>query len=223
MEFIDDLPIRKVPGVGKVMHEQLDLMGIKTLGDVKKYSDKMLIKKFGRYGHRLVELSGNIDKSAVEPISVAKSVSSETTLPANTDDKPMLKKYLLRQADDVGWQLRKSGLRAKAVTLKVKHNDFRQVTRRTSLIDPTQSSETIYKAATRLLDEYVIRKKVRLIGVGTSGLVSINMPEQIELFADLTADQKKDDANWEKVDKTVDSIVRKFGKDTIRKASTSED
>jgi len=223
MEFIDNLPIRKVPGVGKVMHEQLDLVGIKTLGDVKKYSDRMLIKKFGRYGHRLIELSGNIDKSAVEPISVAKSVSSETTLPVNTTDKPMLKKYLLRQADDVGRQLRKSGLRAKTVTLKVKHNDFKQVTRRTSLIDPTQSSETIYKTATKLLDEYAIKKKVRLIGVGTSGLVSIDMPEQIELFADLTNDLKKEDASWEKVDKTVDSIVRRFGKDAIRKASTGED
>jgi len=171
----------------------------------------------------LIELSGNIDKSAVEPISVAKSVSSETTLPVNTTDKPMLKKYLLRQADDVGRQLRKSGLRAKTVTLKVKHNDFKQVTRRTSLIDPTQSSETIYKTATKLLDEYAIKKKVRLIGVGTSGLVSIDMPEQIELFADLTNDLKKEDASWEKVDKTVDSIVRRFGKDAIRKASTGED
>ena len=223
MEFIEDLPIRKVPGVGKVMHEQLDLMGIKTLGDVKKYSDRMLIKKLGRYGHRLIELSGNIDKSAITPSSVAKSVSSETTLPVNADDKALLKKYLLIQAEDVGRQLRESGLKAKTVTLKVKHNDFKQVTRRTSLVNPTQSSETIYKTAKRLLDEYTIRKKVRLIGVGTSGLVSIDMPEQIELFADLTTDPKKEDANWEKVDETVDSIIRKFGKDAIRKASTSED
>ena len=220
--FIDGLPIRKVPGVGKMMHQQLDQMGIKTLGEVRKYSDQTLTKKLGRYGQRLIDLSGNVDKSKVTPSHTAKSVSSETTLAENTADKALLKGHLLRRAESVARQLRKSGQRARTVTLKVKHSDFRQVTRRTSLSDPTQSSKAIYDAAVDLLDRYAIKKHVRLIGVGTSGLVPVDMPKQAELFGDLSVGANRDDTDWEKVDAAVDSIVRKFGKDVIGKASNIE-
>lgn len=215
LAFIQTLPIRKVPGVGRVAHEQLDLIGIRTLGDVSKLSEKALKAKLGKFGYRLRELSRNIDKSIVSPLSVTKSVSSETTLLENTKDKVLLNRHLMRQSESVGRQLRKAGVRSKTITVKIKHADFRRATRSTTLNKPTQSSETIYKAASALLLNYTIKQPIRLVGVGASGLLSDDTPEQMALFGN----GRKADKNWEKVDSALDAIAHKYGKNIINKAS----
>ncbi len=214
-QFIRSLPIRKVPGVGKVTHEQLDRMGIKTLGEVSKLSDKVLAEKLGKFGSRLRDLSQNVDKSTVSPSSVAKSVSSETTLLENTRDRKLLCRHLLRQSESVGRQLRRAGLRARTVTVKLKAEDFKRATRSTTLVAPTQSADTIYKAAGDLLTAFSLKKPVRLIGVGTSGLISDDAPEQMALFGNGGKTHKA----WESVDAALDSITKKYGRDVIKKAS----
>lgn len=215
LPFIQDLPIRKVPGVGKVMHAQLDMIGIKTLGDVSRLSENTLEAKLGKFGYRLRDLALNIDKSIVSPLSTAKSISTETTLMEDTKDKDLLTRHLMRQSENVGRRLRQAGVRAKTVTVKVKHADFRRATRSTTLNTPTQSSDTIYKAANKLLLTYTIEKPIRLIGVGAAGLLTDNTPEQMPLFGS----GKKTDKNWEKVDSALDAITHKYGKNIINKAS----
>ncbi len=78
--FIFSLPIQKVPGIGKNSMKSMQLLQIKTLGDIKKYSLPVLTQKFGKMGKRLLELSKGIDKSRVETNYIRKSISSETTL-----------------------------------------------------------------------------------------------------------------------------------------------
>jgi len=212
--FIASLPIRKVPGVGKVAHRQLDQIGIKTLGDVRKHSKTMLMDRLGKFGNRLIELSHGIDDSSVIPYTPAKSVSSEETLSADTTDKDILGTLILKQSETVGRQLRKSEAKAKKVILKVKHSDFKQFTRSITLSQATQSSEVIYKKAKELLDAYTIKKRIRLIGVGASGLVPCGTPAQMRLFDS----HGKQNDNWEKIDKAVDDISRKFGKGIIQRA-----
>ncbi|MFH2218640.1 MAG: DNA polymerase IV [Pseudomonadota bacterium] len=211
--FIQSLEIRKVPGVGSVTAGNLAALGIETLGDVGKYPLKTLLKKLGKFGKRLKALSEGIDPSPVIPFTAAKSVSSEETLAENTRDQDLLKQHILMQAEDIGRQLRKLGMRARTITLKIKHADFKQVTRSVTIKNPTQSSETIYRKAGELLDVYRILKDVRLIGVGASGLVCADRPEQLNLFGD----EKDPNHRWEKVDKTVDSISIKFGNDIIKR------
>jgi len=212
--FIASLPIRKVPGVGKVTHGQLNQIGIKTLGDVRKYSKTMLMDRLGIFGNRLIELSRGIDASPVIPYTPAKSVSSEETLSADTTDRDILEKLILKQSEAVGRQLRKSEAKARKVILKIKHSDFKQCTRSITLSKATQSSEVIYKKAKKLLDAYTIKKRIRLIGVGASGFIPCNTPEQMSLFES----HGKQNANWEKIDKAVDDISRKFGKGIIQRA-----
>jgi len=213
--FIESLPIRKVPGVGKSMHEKLDRIGIRTLGDVKKTPAKTLEKRLGKSGHRLSALSQNIDPSTISASATAKSVSSETTLLENTRDRTILRRYLLWQSESVGRQLRKGQFRAKTITLKLKHEDFKRITRNRTLDLPTQSSETIYRAAKSLLASYRIAKPVRLVGVGASGLISEATPTQMTLFQG----HPSADEDWERVDAAVDTITDKFGKHAIKKAS----
>ncbi|MBT8356762.1 MAG: DNA polymerase IV, partial [Deltaproteobacteria bacterium] len=75
-QFIQSLPIKKVPGIGKKTGESLENMSIATLGDVKQYPEKILLKRLGKFGKRLVELSNCIDHSSVTPFAQRKSVST---------------------------------------------------------------------------------------------------------------------------------------------------
>jgi DNA polymerase IV len=213
-EFIRSLPVKNAPGVGPRMFQELKTLGIITFGNVQNFPEKLLTDKIGKFGHRLKELSMGIDNSPVVPCSPPKSFSSEETLGFDTADRDLLKKYLFQQANDVGRQLRKSGMKAKTVSIKVKHADFQQITRSNTLKNPTCASNTLFHEACRLLDSCMLMKKVRLIGVGVSGLLIVTHPVQMKLF-DLP---NQTDYNWEKVDKTMDRIQERFGKQLLTRA-----
>lgn len=215
VRFVKSVPAEKVPGVGKVTVKELEKLGIRTLGDVKKYPPEALIKRFGKFGLRMMELASGSDDSPVLPPAPGKSVSVETTLKSDTLDINLLKEYLLKQSEDVGSELRRTGMRAKTIVLKVKHADFRQITRRVTIKTPVQSSQVIYKEASNLLEAYGVKEKIRLIGVGATGLIPGSEPVQLSIFG---ADNKKD-GKWEKVDRAVDDIKKKFGKDVLVKTT----
>ena len=217
-QFIESLPIKKVPGVGKKTMRQLKTLGIRTLGDVHRLPEKTLLKHLGKFGRRLRALSAGSDASPVTPHAPHKSISSERTLAADTRDVKLLKSYLLSQSAKVARQLRQAGVRARTIVIKIKDADFRTATRRTTIAIPTQSSKTIYRHAAQLIDDFNITKKIRLIGVGTTGFSAVTASVQLGLF-----DQKeKSSENWEKVDKTLDSISQKFGKDVIGRAALKD-
>ena len=180
--------------------------------------EKALLKHLGKFGRRLRALSTGSDASPVTPHTPHKSISSERTLAADTRDVKLLKRYLLSQSAEVARQLRQTGVRAKTIVIKIKNADFKTVTRRTTIAVPTQSSETIYKHAAQLIDNFKITQKIRLIGVGTTGFSAVTASVQMSLF-----DQKeKPNDNWEKVDKALDSISQKFGKKAIGRATFKE-
>ena len=216
--FIDALSVKKIPGVGKKVFHQLELMGIRTLGDVRRLPEKALIMHLGKFGRRLRALSCGNDDSPVIPHAPHKSISSERTLPADTRDIKLLKRYLLSQSAEVARQLRLAGVRARTITIKLKDEGFKTVTRRTTIAIPTQSSKTIYKHAVQLMNEYKISRKIRLIGVGASGLSSVSASVQMGLFD--TGEERADD--WEKIDRAIDSISKKFGKDVVGRASLKD-
>ena len=215
-EFIKTLPIEKVPGVGKNARQRLYMLGIHYLGDVNRLSLQVLEKKLGKFGRRLSELAAGMDKTPVSPEGERKSISSEITLDRDTGDRRQLEKILLQQSQVVARSLRKKAFRARTITLKIKRADFKQFTRNKTITSPTQSSETIYKAAVALFKRCRVKQKIRLIGVGASGLVSDAVPLQMDMFSPLS---DPDEKTWEKVEHTLDRISRKFGNDAVRRAS----
>ena len=214
-KFLDTLSIKKVPGIGNKTGEQLVKMGILYLGDVNQYPPDRFYKKFGKPGIRLVEFANGIDKSRVVPRSSPKSISSENTLPEDTDDVNILKKYLIEQAETVARSLRKKGLKGRTMILKIKHTNFRLITRSVTLEYPTQFARVIYREIFKLLDTYKLFSKVRLVGLGISNLEPVDAPEQLNLF------KKNDDLDkkWEKAEKALDKIVNRFGDDTIKRGT----
>jgi DNA polymerase-4 len=213
--FVDSLPIQKVPGVGPATRAALAVIGIRVLGDVRRIPEALLVRRLGKYGHRLSALARGEDPSPVIPYTPPKSVSSEETLPENTLDRGFLRCCILRQSEDVARQLRKHGVRARTVTLKIKHDDFKLFTRSHTPVGTVQSSQAVYREAMRLFDQYRLTRKIRLIGVGASGLVSGDPPVQGSLFG---VQQAAPD-EWEKVDAALESIRQKFGSGIVRKAS----
>lgn len=175
----------------------------------------MLLKRMGKFGHRLKKLSAGIDDSEVTPFSTIKSVSSEKTLSEDTRDIELLKHYLLQQSEIVAIDLRKKGFRAKTITVKIKYADFKTATKSITVTVPTCSSETVFLEAEKLLTAYRLKTEIRLIGVGASSLVPASVPIQAGLFEA----GKKGDRTWEKVDKTVDRIKKKYGKEIIKRAN----
>jgi len=216
--FVESLPAEKVPGVGNKMYRQLELLGIRTLGDVQRLPPKTLLRHLGKFGLRLRALACGTDDSAVSPHAPHKSISCEHTLAADTRDIELLKSFLLRQSEEVAKQLRNAGVRAKTITLKIKDADFKQLTRRTTMAIPTQSSKTIYRCAAELIQGFNITKKIRLIGVGTSGFFPVSASVQMNLFEN----NKESGGDWEKVDKALDSISQKFGMDVVRRATLKD-
>ena len=216
--FIVSLPIEKIPGVGTATHEKLRLMGVKTLGDIRRYPEDTLVRKFGKFGHRLADFARGIDRSPVIPDDEAKSISAEETLPADTDDRDLIRRYILGQAERVARELRKAGVGGRTITLKVKDADFRLVTRSVTIRETTQSADIIIREALHLLDEYQMTKKIRLIGVGVSTLAPLTESVQMDLFKQ---DERRR-SQRRKLDQAIDEITDRFGGGAIRRASLTE-
>ena len=213
--FIAKLPLRKIPGVGKVTHDQLTRMNLATLGDVRRFPHDLLIKRLGKFGHRLAALARGEDPTPVTPNTPVKSVSSENTLARDTRDRATLQNILRHHAEDVARQLRRRHLKARTITLKIKHADFQQATRSKTLAQPVRTAAAVYRQAEELLRHYSLSRQVRLIGVGASNFVDAATPVQAELFPAKDADR----SNWKKVDTMLDAINDKFGRGFIGKAS----
>lgn len=210
--FIEGLPIGKVPGVGPHAKKSLAGLGIQTLGQVRRLPEALLVRRLGKFGHRLMALAHGRDDSPVETESAAKSVSSEMTLDRDTTDRELLAMHLLAQSETVARQLRQHRVRARTVTLKVKTADFVQHTRSHTLQRPVQNSDTIYRTAQSLFAAFVLTQPVRLIGVGAGNLQPQSRPVQQDLFSQ---DRQKQHGRWEKIDRVLDAIAERYGRRSI--------
>ncbi len=217
--FLKALPVGKVPGVGRKSEAELAKIGIERVGDIAKFTPEWLEERFGKYGAWLVEVASGDEGSPVVPYSEPKSVSAEDTLAEDTDDREILKKFLLEQSERIGRRLREEGFQGRTVTLKLKHSDFKQITRSETLREPTQLGETVYREAVKLLNAYAPRSKVRLVGVGVSNLEPAEAPAQMSLFDDSKASLAK----WEKVEKAADEIARRFGSRAVKRGSLPDE
>ncbi len=216
--FLSELSISKIPGVGKKFLEELKKLGIKKCADVLQLDKIFLEKKFGKAGIMLFERASGIDTREVEPYTVKKSESAETTLSENVYDKKMLKKWLLIHAERIGTRLRKDNLKGRTITVKVKFADFKQITRQLTLEKRTNATDTIFENACILLDELPLAKAVRLIGIGVSCFDDDKENKQLSLltFADKQDEQKENlEIRRNHLDATLDTLRERYGKSAV--------
>ncbi|MBN1886318.1 MAG: DNA polymerase IV [Candidatus Krumholzibacteriota bacterium] len=205
--FLAALPIGKVPGIGEKSGAQLAAAGIRTLGDAGRFGRDALESRFGALGRRLARIADGGEDSPVTPVTPPKSVSGEVTLEEDTTDTAEIRRLLLRQAERVGRRLRRQGLAGRTVVLKLRHADFRLVTRSVTLDRPTRITRTIYREAIRLHDAYDSREPIRLVGVGVTNLARAG-GGQLDFF---DGDGDGDEGRWERAERAMDEIVERFG------------
>jgi len=170
-QFLAPLPIRRMPGIGKVTEPELRSLGIVTIGDLQQCGLEGLRRRFGKYGEWLHAKSRGQDIDAYAYRDQPKSISHETTFEADTSDIEELRRTLSYLAQLVGRRLRSHQLFARTVGLKLRFAPFRTLTRDVSLDEPTQLDSIIYEHVLALF-ERVLRpnSKVRLVGVRASNL-----------------------------------------------------
>lgn len=211
--FLENLPVRKIPGVGAKTLETLRKYRIETVGDIRRFSVQFWEERFGQRGRDLWARAHGQDDSPVTSARTPKSCGSENTFPGDLYNVRELTTWLLHQSEEVGYHLRRIGAKGKTVTLKVKFKDFTTITRRTTLHRPTQTTHVIFEAASDLLKQIPVSKGVRLTGVTVSQFCS--GPEQLSLFRD------EDLQKQEELDRAMDRIKDRFGIQSIHRGRTS--
>ena len=235
------LPVRVIPGVGPRAAEALLRYRITTVGQLASADLKELARSFGDHAAGLISRALGKDDTPVQPPGDPKSISRETTLAEDESDLDVLKSILRTLADEVAWTLRREGFCARCVYIKLRllpisrarrlenHGFGRLITRQYTLQNPTDSGQEIFKTATALLAAtaastglakgHLSSEVVRLIGVGTSGLVTMaNRPQpllvhtkgaQEIIHPEATADKEH------RLTASLDQIRARFGFEAI--------
>jgi DNA polymerase-4 len=181
--FLHPLPISKMWGVGEVTEKKLVKMGITTIGELARCGDGPLSEAFGKLGRVLFRLANGIDERPVVVHREPKSISRETTFPKDTDDLAFMTEIIGELSRDVAKVLQKREVAAKTITLKIRYDDFTSGTRSLTAGEPVDTPDRILQTATELLKKTDAgQRKVRLVGVGASGLVHPGEPRQLSLF-----------------------------------------
>lgn len=211
--FLHDLPVAKIPGVGRQLAEELARMGVRMVPDVLRHRRAFWIEQLGKRGAILHDRALGRDDRRVCPDIEAKSCSAENTFATDTLDRRELERWLLRQADRIGRELRRMDKSGCRVSLKLKFHDFTCLTRNTTLKRPTNLTPEIFAATRALLAAQNPTKPVRLIGTGVSQFRS----GQVQL--PLAVDRSR--SKQECLDRTMDRIRDKFGAASIARAEAT--
>ena len=214
--FLHGLPVTRLWGVGEATRSALASMGLSTIGDVARYPEAALIGRLGAVtGQHLAALARGEDARPVVSEREAVTIGHRETFEHDLEDKGELGVILLDQADRVASRLRAAELRARTVTLIIKYDDFRQITRRTTLDQATSDGGVLARTAIDLLSKVPIESRrggrVRLCGVSADNLEPRDAPRQLGF--DEAAREK-----GERLGNTIDKLAAKFGKGTIRRA-----
>ena len=209
-DFLRDLPVAKIPGVGKSTQSLLDQLGVRTCGDVLRYPAEFWSRRFGLGGESLYRRAQGIDARELVTSREAKSEGAENTFERDTRDVEELTRWLGHQAERVGARMRRHGYEGRTVTLKVKYGDFKQITRSRTLPEPTSETEVIFATTRALLAEVDLSRPIRLIGTSVSNFAT--GPRQLSLFEALGKD---DSERRRKLDAALDEIRERFGRESV--------
>ncbi|MGA9753060.1 MAG: DNA polymerase IV [Acidobacteriota bacterium] len=209
--FLWPLDVSRLWGVGPKTREQLEGMGLRSIGDVAHAPMERLELRLGEWGRRIHELAWGVDDRPVLSERETKSIGAETTLEKDVVGEGAIRPHLHRAAAKVGRHLRAEGFLAGAVRVKLKTSGFRILSRQMALAGPTDSDRELERAAEVLLGQFDLTIPMRLVGMAAFDLSpSGQRPVQGDLFS--VGDRERE----RKLDRTLDELRRRFGEDAVR-------
>ena len=209
------LPIEDLFGVGKQTSSKLRAIGIHTIGDLASKPEQNLRRVFKNQASYLIRIANGIDNSEVDNATwIPKGISHEITLKEDTTSKTELYKYLRDLSEMLAKRIRKENKYASTICVILKDNTFKRYSHQKKLKNPISSYSEIYKYSKDVLDAFYNNEPIRLIGVRLDNLKE-EKTYQTSLF-------DKESKNDEKLDKIMDTINNKYGKNVIKRATYIE-
>ena len=211
--FLHPMPVEAMWGVGAPTAEKLHRLGVQTVGDLARTPRSTLRRTFGPHaGGGLVELAWGRDSRRVVPQVPERSVGSQQTFAADSSDRQVIRRELLRMADRTASRMRKQQVLGRTVSISVRFADFTEVIRSATVPSPTDVTEEIYTAALGLYDRLELdRARIRRVGVRVEQLVDAARAYRQPQLTD-------PEFGWREADQAVDLAVRKFGAGAVRRA-----
>ena len=205
------LPATRIWGIGEVTGAALAHAGFRTIGDLQRATHGQLAATVGEHAAtHILRLAWGDDAREIETGREEKSISRETTFPEDVRSASLIEETLLDLTDDVGSRLRAAGYYAGLARLKLRWHDFKTITRQMPLAPACCDDFTLRRTALELLRKETLNKSVRLVGFGVSRLSGAPC-EQLDMFSE----DPQRGAKRESLSRSVDTIRRKFGDDSI--------
>jgi nucleotidyltransferase/DNA polymerase involved in DNA repair len=216
MEFLRGLPASAMWGVGPATLAALERLGVETVGDIAALPERSLTAAVGpAAGRHLHDLAHGRDPREVEPDLGAKSISVEETYDRDLEGLDVVETALLAHAQRLSGRLRRSGLKARTITLKARYADFTTVTRSHTVPAAVDGSRQLFRIAVDLVrtlgDDLA---PVRLLGLGGTGLEPAEAPVQLDI---------EQGPGWDKVEDAIAGVRERFGDDAVGPARLISD
>jgi DNA polymerase-4 len=220
LAFLAPLPVSRLWGVGPATLNRLERMGVHTIGEVAALPETVLVASLGNsLGQRLRALARNDDPRAVVPEREAKSIGAEETFARDLHGAEPCDREIVRIVDRAGTRLRRAGLAARTITLKIRYENFETRTRSRTMPDATNVSTAILATARELLGALDTTRGVRLLGVSMSQLEPATAAQGTLALDD---DVARADARLKRraaVEDAMDAVRDRFGSAAVGPAS----
>jgi DNA polymerase-4 len=212
-EFLAPLPIRCLWGVGPRTEDHLKGMGYERIGQLADLPHADLVARMGKNGAHLWQLAQGIDDRPVLPEGDFKTIGHEITFEHDTSDPDLLEATLLDLTEKVAHRLRTQEVRARTIVIKFREADFSTFTRRITVPESVNTTESIFPVARKLMKSLLrAGVLVRLIGVSAGNLEAETGGRQMSLVSQ--APQKD-----RKLAAALDDIAQRFGDRAITRAT----
>jgi DNA polymerase-4 len=214
--FLAPLPVDRLWGVGPRTGERLRADGLATIADVALLEPRVLQQRYGQLGTHLHALAHGRDDRPVDDRHERKSMGAERTLEHDIRGASEVRRQLVPLVDEVSSSLRRGGLRAGGVRLKLKYADFHRTSREHLLTEPAQDSATLLGTLELLLPRVDVERPIRLVGLAATHLQPADAPRQVSLF-DAPQSEKS-----EALGRTLDAIAARHGSHAVTRGEVRD-
>lgn len=207
------LPVSDLFFVGRATAKKLFALGIRSIGQLANTDPNILKYHLKKHGEVIWAFANGLDLSVVQAEPPAnKGYGNSTTIAFDVNDASTAKLILLALAETVGTRLREAGVRAEVIAVGIKSYDFQYVSHQMVLANATNITTEIHRCACRLFDKLWDGTPIRHLGIHTGRIRDGLDMRQLDMFD--TVDYEK----LERRDAAVDSIRRRYGNDSLKRA-----
>ncbi|MCR5013861.1 MAG: DNA polymerase IV [Bacteroidales bacterium] len=204
-EFLDPLPVRKIPMAGEKTCALLHSMGVDTIGVLRRLPPVAMVQVLGKNGVDIWKKANGQDSTPVRPYQEQKSMSAEHTFEQDTIDVAAIRRRLFGMVERLGFELRSQGKLAGCVTVKIRYSNF-DTHDMQQRIAYTAFDHVLRRAVDDIFTRlYNRRMMIRLVGVRLSDLVCGR--QQLDLF--------EDSAEMTQLYAALDRIKTRFGASAV--------